>query len=751
MRARHLAPRTSTPLWAAVPAVLVVLVVAGAAVAGGVSPVDVARFGAYVALGLVLPGFVLWRLLVAERGSSLLADAVFGTPLAYAVELFVYLAATHLGAPEWARWWPVVPLGISAVPRLRPLVWRRGARQPRWWTWSLSGLVLLAIAVLAQVAWAIAPISGPGVRSLYVDMPYHLSLVSALSRHVPTGLPFVEGEPLYYHWFDHAHLAAARHATGIEPLVLISRLDMLPGVIVVLLGVALLARRVSGSHVAGLVSAGLLTLGTSAVLWPYFGQLYLSAAVYVSPTTAFASVMLMGDVAVALTLLGREVRPRRSAWAAAVVLLAATSGAKGPAVPVLLAGYVAVLVMSLLLRQRPGWRAPVLALLCLVTLGVAEVVIYGRSAQGTTLRPLGIADSVSRTFGLRATDDGGSWWVAVLLAMLYVALRVSCLVAALGLFTRLTSRDPRAHFLVGGALGGLVATLSFSSGALNQVYFLLVTPVFVVVSAGWGVAALLARAEGRTGLRVLGAGLVAGVVTSTILFALPLRHFRSPQATLSLLELATQLLIVLAVLALTALGLLLLARHRPPFRRAAPLACVGLVLGLGLTYGPRSALGLTIVDGHQHRYVTMPVPSIGVGGLEAATWLREHSGSEDVVATNSHCLLPGVRCDHRTFWMAAFVERQMLVEGWAYTAISADRAARSGEDVRYIDFWKPRLLTDNDQAFADPTPQSLAVLHDTYKVSWLLVDERYPVDLGRLEQVATLAYQAGQYAVLKIG
>src|SRR6478609_8284508 len=75
---------------AVAPAVTTALVVFVALLVGGVQVLDVLRATLYLVLGLVLPGFVLWRLLVSRRGGDLLGDLVLGAVLGYAVELPVY-------------------------------------------------------------------------------------------------------------------------------------------------------------------------------------------------------------------------------------------------------------------------------------------------------------------------------------------------------------------------------------------------------------------------------------------------------------------------------------------------------------------------------------------------------------------------------------------------------------------------------------------------------------------------------------
>ncbi len=95
------------------------------------------------------------------------------------------------------------------------------------------------------------PLTWPGMASVNVDLPYHLALVGELRHHVPPATPMVAGEPLLYHWFVYAHFAAASWITGVEPLVLLFRLGMLPvlAALVVLLGMVARVRRARTARV----------------------------------------------------------------------------------------------------------------------------------------------------------------------------------------------------------------------------------------------------------------------------------------------------------------------------------------------------------------------------------------------------------------------------------------------------------------------------------------------------------------------
>ena len=230
------------------------------------------------ASGMVLPGVLLWRMLVlsARRDARGRRGVRHRAGAGGRARRVLRLRARRPSRNGLAVAGGATRLS-ALLPGVRRLVWRRGQVQPLWWSWGMGALIMLGVAVISRVAWSVAPLTAEGLRSPYVDIPYQLSLVGGLSRYVRTDLPFVEGEPMYYHWFAHAHLAAERHATGIEPIVLLSRLDMLLAVGIVLLGSAMVAQRVARSPLAGLVATAVLTTGGSAALiWPHFDSLFLN-------------------------------------------------------------------------------------------------------------------------------------------------------------------------------------------------------------------------------------------------------------------------------------------------------------------------------------------------------------------------------------------------------------------------------------------------------------------------------------------
>jgi hypothetical protein len=148
------------------------------------------------------------------------------------------------------------------------------------------------------------------------------------------------------------------------------------------------------------------------------------------------------------------------------------------------------------------------------------------------------------------------------------------------------------------------------------------------------------------------------------------------------------------------------------------------------------------------------------GAAEAGRWLRAHSGVHDRVATNSHCRLGGNGCDSRDFWLAAYSERQVLVEGWSYTEPAFASGGLWDWTLAGSPFWDPALLAANDEVFYHPTAANVAAFAQAHRVRWLVAVGTIPFpargvkkmlhanpDLARF---ATPRFHAGDIAVYEV-
>jgi hypothetical protein len=140
-------------------------------------------------------------------------------------------------------------------------------------------------------------------------------------------------------------------------------------------------------------------------------------------------------------------------------------------------------------------------------------------------------------------------------------------------------------------------------------------------------------------------------------------------------------------------------------------------------------------------YATISLPKSRV---DAARWLRDHSAPTDVVATNAHCINAPTDgyCDPRSFWLSAYAERRVLVEGWAF----APRVSQSGSWA----FWDPDLLARNDALFTAPTPAALAAIRADDGVRWLVADRQVAAESPDLATLADLRYSNDRMAVYEL-
>ncbi|WP_433435269.1 hypothetical protein [Nonomuraea sp. CA-141351] len=703
----------------------------------GVSLSDLTLFALYVVLGLALPG-LLWIRALYRRDHTFPEELALGTALGYALEVLTYIPARAIGAPLLVMAWPLGTYVLFlAVPRLRGH-WRAGPRTnrtPRWWPWALTLIVICLILWTAVTFFGTHALTWPAMASSYVDMPYHLALIGELKHHVPPTAPGVAGEPLAYHWFVHVHVAAASWVTGVEPLVLLYRLAVLPMLAALAVLLAAVGRRVTGSWVGGLaalastvfVAAPSLYEGSAAGVFSW-----ASVQSWSSPSQVFCALLFAPVVLLVVDLLDGS-RPARGRWVLLAVMMSAVMGAKATYLPLLAAGLVAVVVVETIRWRRLPRRAPAVLGLTAVCVALSYVLLYKGERQGLVPDPL----SIIRVTWRNLTGAGPSAdvpWTAVLgiggLCLLCGAI-TWCGVLGLVVRPRELLRTPVVLGL-GMSLAGLAAFLLLGHPGLSQGYFLEAACPYLAMVAVSG-ARLAIREAGLTGRAVACAG-GAGVLAATavrLLFGvrIPLRPGQS------------ELALYLPYLVL--LGVVVLVAARWGGRRTLALT-ICLVTAAGT---PAAWLAHTPLDPYDGASA-QDVPS---GLLEASRWLRDHSLPDDIVATNTHCRLGYEEpCDRRAYWTAALTERRVLVEGWAYAARNTD-GWRPGEAVAGRPFWDRERIRANDAVFERPSAQAVRRLRDRYGVRWLFVDERRSAPGSSLGSLTSLRFRSGDFGVYQVG
>jgi hypothetical protein len=730
----------------------------------GVPMASTAVFLGYLLLEIVLPGTLLWRLL-RRGGRSFVEDVAAGTALGYAVEVATYIPGRAVGVPLLVLVPPAATIAAFAfVPGLRRY-WHGepGERAPVSWSWAMAGIWVMILA-WAVKSFRFHGMRWPGYGSPDIDMPFHLALVGEAKHHLPLMIPWVSGEPLLYHWFVYAQLASTSWVTGIEPMVLLTRLSMLPMVAAFVVLIAALARRLTGHWWAGAVAAAstFFVLAPNPYGWNLaefyryhaFGAFedgsVLRFHLWMSVTQTFGALLFASVMVVSVDLLTGQGRDRRQ-WILFTGLLVTVMGAKATYLPILFAALSLVLAVGLVVRRRVHRPALGATAVTSVLLVFAQLVLFGSAPQGLQLRPLGIVRMIGAPPTTGFTTQGDRWRL-ILMAVITMFCWLCIWAGVVGLRRRLLM--PEITLLLGVGLAGMAAVLAFSHSGISQTFFLMSARPYLAVAAVCGLVALVPRPDRRKRFALL-AAVVAGfgaagagrMLTGTTVPVLT--PTRGPKQVAFALTWPYALL--LGVVLVVGLGLWL-ARRRIPAGTAVALT-VCLVAGFGLlpTCVQYSTLFREAAARGWREAVIQP-PIVTRGTMEAGRWLRDHSGPDDLVATNAHCLPPPEtnRCLDIHFSVAAYTERRVLVEGWGFTATAHAEEARQHVSAAHVRYWKPEVLADNDAAFSSPSRRTIATLRDRYRVRWLFVDETVSVPPGAIADYAALRYRSGACAVYEV-
>ncbi|MEV0968125.1 hypothetical protein [Microtetraspora glauca] len=735
------------------PALSMTVLVVGVVLHFGVSVKDVAVFAVYVGLLIALPGVLVLR--AVYSGSRTLAEEIaLGVAVGYTIETFAYIGARAAGMPRLVVIWPITTYVLFlAVPRLRRHWNSRRSRTtaPLWYSWSLA----LAFAYL--VVWGAASylrktaLTWPELGSSEADVFYHLALIGELKHHMPPTVPMVAGEPLLYHWFVYAHFAATSWVTGLEPLVLLARLAVLPMLAALVVLIGMTARRVLGLWggaslaVAGAMLAAIpsLYIGSN----PSFTRKGIPDLAWTSPTQAFGALLFAAAVLVLIDIRRHRGNAAAREWPLLGVLLLGVMGAKASYLPMLIVGLLGIALVEIVRWRRLS--RPTITMLTLATgcFLYAQSVLFGNARQAVVVAPLYSIRTAWEEITRSGVSTGPSPGLFVALAMVWVPIWLLSWSGVLGLLTRPHSllRAPVTLMLGIGAVG-LGAALLFGQSGGSQFFFLCGATPYLAIMAVYGIIAVARRAE--LARRAMIAAFCAGLAAA---YAIPaLCGVRVPLASWQPDDLLVRpYAVLLVVMALVAAALIVVwGRLRATAMTVIIFSTVGLLAhGHAYVLASPHLLGGIGSGGSNPAVPPLTIPQ---GALDAGRWLRAHSNPDDLVATNEHCLPEeGARCDSRHFWVSALSERRMLVEGWAFTSTNQDRW-RPGENVVNLPFWDGSRIKANDAAFSRPSAASMRLLAERYGVRWLVVDERLTGPGSRIGEFATPRFRSGDYAVYQV-
>lgn len=745
------------------------LLVAAVAVVGllrnDVGAGSILLYASYWLVAVLLPGTLVYRT-VSSSPRYRVEELAMGAATGLALDITAWYLLRAVGLDRLVGWWWVPVVGVfAAVPTLRT-AWRsRGRSAPRGWSWTMSAITTLTVIAIEVNGFRTMPVPPQG-GTLYIDLPWHLAIVNELMRPGSPQIPQVAGEPLSYHFNAHVDMALASDATGLAPELLMTRLWIVPMVIVTLILIATLARQVSGRPWTGPLAVWLSTGALAGgYLWPdRLGAVSTTPLVVLSPSQLIANPLLLVGTSGLVTVARGDVQ--RRVWPWLLVIAFAGSGAKPTVVAVLLGGTGVVALVALLRERRIPARMLAAAGALFVIL-VWSLLRVGSGGGGSAITLLGslrvnrVYSTLVNDDSLRAINDGllldsiddrASIVAAAATLMVIVGFQA---VRIIGLFTWVhprTRRDPASWLLGGAVIAGWAAFLLLDQVGYGQAYFLTtVIPLGATLTA-YLLAASLADVDGTVALRVTVAGAAVGALVAAL--ATGIATSASTVTGFGMLD-RVVLPALFVTIASVAVAIAWRSRLKVHFAHLGPAFCVAAVIGASI---------VPSVDELSRRlglWITSPPNVVNTDARDylstaeqgAAIWLREHSEPDDVLATNLHCRPASNApqfCDARGFWVTGLTGRRAVLEGWGYTS---DALARHGEGGRVWALqpspW-PERYELSQAAVEAPTAEVLDTLRREYDVTWIFGVHRASAVSPRLAQLAELAFDNGEVSIYKI-
>lgn len=686
------------------------------AIRAGLPASSAGRALAAVLVTQLLPGILIWRCVRPLRGWWL-EDVAMGFALGIMISV---PAQTLAGATRL----PVIAagfgLGVAAVLLAVPGTRRRIGEAdteplPLWWAPAVGVASLMGVQQL-QSYYRLSPLTWPaGFRAPYVDTYFHLSLAAELAHRGPESFPWVAGEPLAYHWFSHAWIAQVSvvSGTGLDEVLLRFTPAFMPLLMVFVIAAA--AIRLSGRAWTGPLAAVLTMAGVDLNV---FGRAAPDPSIIPnSPSLALSAPPLIALVVVIALYWRGQLRPGGLFLVPLLTLIA--TGAKGSTAPLLVAGLV-LAAGAMVVTNRSALRAVLIQLgLVFGAMELAVVTVFRGSDAGLHVDPLAAMRQTPAAAWFGGVHTSGMFAVVAAVTLVGVLARGFGLLGLLG--TRSCRRDPLTWLLTGASLAAAGAVLNLTHPSYSQWYFPRSVGPLLALGSALGLAALTDRL--RVGMRPV---VVVGLVAGPALSLLPAEVFGTLTQRGGVLRAALLAGVAVIVLVLAAgAAAVWAARSRVALTRSAGAAVVVTVLAAVVS---QVLIGqLTATPTPQARSVSASAPlAVSRDQINAARWIRDHSKIDDLVMTNRHCVSPTAprHCDSRRWVVAAFSERQMLLEGWTGTARSAAIATKDNPSI-LVDYWRPDLLRLNDGFIERPDAAAMRRLQEL-GVRWVLVDHTRP-------------------------
>jgi hypothetical protein len=750
---------------------------------GAVVVVTLARIGdppaAVVAFLLVwltcttLPGVLVWRSLA--RRSSLVQELGFGSVLGIGLLLLAWLPAILLHRPLLMWLWPIgVVILFAAAPPLRRH-WRpeRSLETTTPARWHLAMMSVFVIGLLRLVLTRLVqqPLP-PHATNIFQDVWYELSLTQRLAHSVTIGDPEVAGVPLVYHWFSNAQASATASLSGVPSYEVILHLWPVPMLFTLALAVAAATERIlEGPHgsapnrrwwagpLAAFLAAGLpVALFLSQPQIPGIDNGFVVS----STSGILAMTVVLALVGPVLDLLRGRASP--GTWALVLLLLVLSAGTKPSILPVVACGSALTGLVEWARTRAFPRVAAILTVVPVVLIPLAALTVMG-STSGSRLQlfeTLSLDPAFQRAAGATVGLPGHGGWIAPGIAAeparmwplvagllaLYVLTELPRLLGILGVADPTLRRDPGTWWCTGVVASGFCGLWVLAHPGYSQHYFWrIVIGLAIALTVATAVRLVPPVVRAKQLLPAVSVTCLVGICVG--LSVVLVGSGRDVGVARRLLPYGAAA-VVLAVL----LAAMRRWRAHDPTRRAG-LPALTVVVAFCFAAGIPAALGITAPAGNDSTDASAAdaatVRYTSEAEQRAALWLGEHSGPDDIIATNVFCSPPRYRpgCRHVSFWVSALTGRQLLIGGWAYTAENLTEYGHGSQTYQQHRSPWPSTVGLSLAAVRDPNPRVFAALRHR-GVRWIFADRRATAVSSRLDRYATPRYANSEVRIYEI-
>ncbi len=649
-----------------------------------------------------LPGAALVRHIFPRPG--LFQIAIIGTTLGLGLLAIGGLISQITGVFE-ARWIPsAFALLLWAVPKRAKKA--EVEAHPSFPKLGILGS-LAALATLLPSLWTALKVqrtAWDGWYQLHHDLTFQMALVGEVSSRIPTEFPWI-GETLSYPWLFHSAMGVWASTAGATAgsIVLNAWPILYVGLMPAIISVTAwhLTRRSEVAFAAPVV----FTLVHGLVFGVGLSQQY--PLFQVSPTRDFAHLfMLLAVLSLYRLLAPGKIQPFNWWWLTVLCLSAfVTTGAKSSSLPLILGAVVGAICV--LVASRLWHWSHFAVLFALVTSSVlAFLVVTPVRGHNDAV----IIAPLSFTHDPTVDLPSAAMSVGVLL------------VAILGMWFLLGKSSSEnwlaASFTVGVCLAGLAGVALLGHPGLSQLYFWQGAQPLFVIGLAWA-GSLLFREHGWRA--AIGALMI--FVVGHLLWAL------FPIPWLVAMSVLLMALVTALVLHRAGLEKSTMLHWRLPMWASIAATAAFLSLAPQVIQIPKAYVGGSVAD-------SSTPGAIHASQLEAYEFIRANSGKYDKIISNKHCYngtLESSDCDGRWFAAAAFAERRVQIEGWAYTPKGPDSV------------WVRDRIVINDEFITNPSLSGTRELLED-GVMFVFVDKREPFspDLGSF---GSLEYE-GEWALV---